>query len=204
MHLWSWGHAYLGQPALEKHVVFIFWNTFHVCRGNLKAHFTIRLDCIGPYANTPTPASECGPREVQLGKSRKQSLSTGNNPALAVPEKQRVGCRGPVFFSDNWVHFLLRACEHCCVSITHGARCWTEGSSLVLVTPKLMRASWPKLPKSFRGFWPGTLPSRCGNPRGQMYFSTSSIFRLLVFSASSDCWSHSKQNKGHTIIQDLW
>lgn len=138
MHLWSCGHDYLGQPALEKHVVFIFWNTFHVCRGNLKAHFTITLDCIGPCANTPTPASECGPREVQLGKTRKQSLPTGNNPAQTVPEKQRAGCRGPVF---SWVHSLLHACEHRCVSVTHCAGCWTEGSSLVLVTPKLMRAT---------------------------------------------------------------
>lgn len=179
MHLWSWGHDYLGQPALEKHVVLIFWNTFHVCRGNLKAHFTIRLDCIGPCANTPTPASECGPREVQLGKTRKQSLPTGNNPAQTVPEKQRAGCRGPVFSSDNWVRSLLHACEHRCVSVTHCAE--QRGLILCLSLPSSWgQPSWPKLPKSFRDFWPGTLPSWCGNPCGQLYPSTSSIFRLPV------------------------
>lgn len=190
MHLWSWGHDYLGQPALEKHVVFIFWNTFHVCRGNLKAHFTIRLDCIGPCANTPTPASECGPREVQLGKTRKQSLPTGNNPAQAVPEKQRAGCRGPSPQTTGSTHCSVPLNTAVWASLTvlgaeqRGHSQANEGNHL--------RLSYQSLSEAF-----DQVPSY----HDVEIHVSSCIPQLLAF---SDCWSHSKQNKAHAITQDLW
>lgn len=107
MHLWSWGHDYLGQPALEKHVVVIFFKHISCVQGSFKSTFHNQTWLYRPLCQHTHAVFRMWPQGSSIRKTRKRSLPTGNNPAPSVPEKQ--GC----WLHRVWLLLQTTGAAHC-------------------------------------------------------------------------------------------
>jgi hypothetical protein len=141
MHLWSWGHDYLGQPALEKHVVVIFFKHISCVQGSFKSTFHNQTWLYRPLCQHTHAVFRMWPQGSSIRKTRKTELAHWKQSCSICPRKTRVlTAQGLASPSDNWGRSLPYAVTTTGWGVSHCTGGWGE-SSLVFVTLKLMRAA---------------------------------------------------------------